>query len=791
MPNKPAFVTSESRCLIIIILTFSLAFLNSTQCVAKGDCVDSVDPIWLKGGVKQFCSGIDETSLYCTWQVFKDPCPKSCGLCETSPPQLCRNSNLYVFWSGGQRKGCRDVNTSSIFCTWPKVQLNCPKSCGLCEISTSPSPQVIECANSKDPIYLKGGKKKYCNEVNEMSKYCTWNIFRENCPKSCGSCNLPKIIPSDRPSIVSNIPSFKISLFPTSPPSISSTNIPSVIPSSNPTSTPNTLPTAIPSALPTMIPTTEPSTSPTFKPSIESSNIPTGKPSNMLSILPTITLTTEPSLSPTLKPSKNPSLIPTSVPSVIPTLTLVVDKCIDSKDPIYIQEGKIKKCRKIKKNKNQKKFCDLDIFQEKCPKLCGICKLPSSVPSTLLPTISEATVRVNEIKRIVSIISNATALQNPGSPQSLALNWLTNEDVYYIYPADYNLIQRYTLAVFYFATNGDGWTMCGMESKVMCSPKLKLIENDPERVTWSNKTWLSQFHECDWGGLACKQKTNKMKLNRIDFENDKMEIDRIDFDVNRVEGTIPPELEQLSSLRYLSIEGDVVDEIMGLRGTIPRQIESLTNLIYIDMNYNVLTGKIPSEIYSLKKLKTIDLKGNLFTGSISSDVGNLVELIVFLTNNNSLDSSIPTQIGNLKKLRALSFRDNNLTGDVPSQIGSLKKLSTLHLELNLLNGSIPSALFLLTNLKGLSLHGNILSGTIPSQVGFLENLKYLYVDNNELTGTIPTEIGKLNKLRGIFLGGNNFSNSIPSEICTIKYLDFLEHDCNQDCNCCTTDCQDS
>ena len=63
-------------------------------------------------------------------------------------------------------------------------------------------------------------------------------------------------------------------------------------------------------------------------------------------------------------------------------------------------------------------------------------------------------------------------------------------------------------------------------------------------------------------------------------------------DVNRVEGTIPPEIEQLSSLRYLSIEGDVVDEIMGLRGTIPRQIESLTNLIYIDMNYNVLTGKV-------------------------------------------------------------------------------------------------------------------------------------------------------------------------------------------------------
>jgi len=278
MTNKPAFVTSESRCLIIIILTFSLAFLNTTQCVAKGDCIDSVDPIWLKGGVKQFCSGIDETSHYCKWQVFKDTCPKSCGLCETSPPQLCRNSDLFILWSGGQKKGCRDVNTSSIFCTWPKVQLNCPKSCGLCEFSTSPSPQVIECTNSKDPIYLKGGKKKYCNEVNEMSKYCTWNIFRENCPKSCGSCNLPKSIPSDRPSIVSNIPSFKISLFPTSPPSISSTNIPSVIPSSNPTSIPSSTsitPSDQPTKQPSKTKSSIPSSSPSIRPSEEFSDQPT------------------------------------------------------------------------------------------------------------------------------------------------------------------------------------------------------------------------------------------------------------------------------------------------------------------------------------------------------------------------------------------------------------------------------------------------------------------------------------------------------------------------------------
>ena len=115
----------------------------------------------------------------------------------------------------------------------------------------------------------------------------------------------------------------------------------------------------------------------------------------------------------------------------------------------------------------------------------------------------------------ISSISDTSALANTTSPQARALDWLVNQDGLRLCPEDTQLIQRYTLAVFYFSTNGDSWIACGRRSTVSCIPNLSFVIGDPVVARYSNKTWLSTMDECLWGGLSCNNATGK--VDRLEF----------------------------------------------------------------------------------------------------------------------------------------------------------------------------------------------------------------------------------------------------------------------------------
>lgn len=63
-------------------------------------------------------------------------------------------------------------------------------------------------------------------------------------------------------------------------------------------------------------------------------------------------------------------------------------------------------------------------------------------------------------------ISSLTDLQDRSSPQHLAANWIANKDGMHLdipphgsrAPSSLSFIERYVLAVFYYATGGPGWT---------------------------------------------------------------------------------------------------------------------------------------------------------------------------------------------------------------------------------------------------------------------------------------------------------------------------------------------
>merc|ERR1711957_410544 len=123
-----------------------------------------------------------------------------------------------------------------------------------------------------DHIRIKGGTKKYCNQVDPKSSYCTWEIFQERCEKACGLC-VPIIQSSTNPSLMltANPSSIQRSSIPTP--------IPSVISSTNPSKNPNDEPSTIPSASPSLIPSNIPSTTLSNNPNFVHSSIPSIEPS--------------------------------------------------------------------------------------------------------------------------------------------------------------------------------------------------------------------------------------------------------------------------------------------------------------------------------------------------------------------------------------------------------------------------------------------------------------------------------------------------------------------------------
>lgn len=148
-------------------------------------------------------------------------------------------------------------------------------------------------------------------------------------------------------------------------------------------------------------------------------------------------------------------------------------------------------------------------------------------PTPALPTTSAPTFqcgvspeeRSQQIEAKLSTVSKPADIDEAGSPQNMALNWLVNEDGLYLCPDSPILVQRYVVAVFYYSSIGDGWTECSAPEEL----------SDPTSVAEANANcniqvdsgnggtdaWLTAVSECNWGGLVCVQ--NENALERIDF----------------------------------------------------------------------------------------------------------------------------------------------------------------------------------------------------------------------------------------------------------------------------------
>ncbi len=130
-------------------------------------------------------------------------------------------------------------------------------------------------------------------------------------------------------------------------------------------------------------------------------------------------------------------------------------------------------------------------------------------------------------------------------------------------------------------------------------------------------------------------------------------------------------------------------------------------VIGLHLELNRLKGTIPPELGNLTRLENLNLQNNDLTGAIPPELGDLVSLEwLSLSENYSLSGTIPPELGNLASLERLQLHFNALTGSIPPELGRLDKLTLFWLNDNDLSGQIPPELAGLVNVVDLDLRSN-------------------------------------------------------------------------------------
>jgi len=233
-----------------------------------------------------------------------------------------------------------------------------------------------------------------------------------------------------------------------------------------------------------------------------------------------------------------------------------------------------------------------------------------------------------------------------------------------------------------------------------------------------------------------------------------------------------------------------------IQGTIPPEISELTELRDLRLRDNKLTSSIPSELGELKKVEYLYLDTNQLSGPVPAELGQMSRLEELHLYKNKLTSNLPFSLGDLRYLQLLYMDSNQFTGTIPDSYGDgMHDLQQLYLYNNQLTGTIPEAIYGLDDVEEIRVGNNKLSGSLPNELGYLLKLKHLHIENNLFSGTLPESMENLEDLEALRIHENDFSGSVPDGICLLRTggtdsgsLDEFVADCDEfdpRCPCCT------
>ncbi|GAV75551.1 LRR_1 domain-containing protein/Pkinase_Tyr domain-containing protein/Malectin domain-containing protein/LRR_8 domain-containing protein [Cephalotus follicularis] len=243
-------------------------------------------------------------------------------------------------------------------------------------------------------------------------------------------------------------------------------------------------------------------------------------------------------------------------------------------------------------------------------------------------------------------------------------------------------------------------------------------------------------------------------------------------------GVVPPELSKLRYLQRLDLSRNC------LTGSIPSQWVTM-RLIELSFMGNKLSGTFPMVLTNITTLMNMSIEGNQFSGPIPQEIGKLINLQKLVLSSNNFTGKLPAELGKLVNLTDLRISDNNFSGAIPLFINNWTKIEKLHIQGCFLEGPIPSSISALTSLsdlrisdlkgswyafpplskmesmKNLILRKCLIYGEIPAYIGDMKKLKILDLSFNNLTGEIPTSFTQLAKADFLYLTGNKLTGTIP------------------------------
>ena len=229
-------------------------------------------------------------------------------------------------------------------------------------------------------------------------------------------------------------------------------------------------------------------------------------------------------------------------------------------------------------------------------------------------------------------------------------------------------------------------------------------------------------------------------------------------------------------------------------GTLPPCLNNLTSLKLFDISQNLFSGILPSSsISSMTSLEYIDLSENSFEGLFSFNLfanHSKLKVIQFPSNNNKLEIETDNPswhpLFQLKVLVLSNCTLNKLTRNIPKFLFDQHELELVDISHSMLKGSFPTWLLenntelQLLNLRGNSFTGqlhlppyhnylhwldvseNDLDGELQENIGkMIPELKCLNVSGNHIEGNLPSSIGDMSNLNQLDFSFNNFSGEVP------------------------------
>ena len=105
-------------------------------------------------------------------------------------------------------------------------------------------------------------------------------------------------------------------------------------------------------------------------------------------------------------------------------------------------------------------------------------------------------------------------------------------------------------------------------------------------------------------------------------------------------------------------------------------------VVDLSLGGNDLIGHIPPELGDLSELKFLELDGNLLTGTLPPEMGKLVKMLDLFLEGNLLTGTIPSELGNLAALERLWLNENRFWGELPHSLTAMRKLDSFEFDGN-------------------------------------------------------------------------------------------------------------